>query len=638
MIQKKIMIVLLVAGICLCNSAFAEITYTVTNLNASGAGSFAEAVASSNSDGQDSRIEFSVGGTIHPSARYDLTAGNCTICATTAPSPGITFDCDNARSAFNVTSAGNRFCNIKIINTITNADGITLQGANNVVERCSFDYCRDEAVGITGASARGNVIAYCRIEHCGSQPNDGTNWANGRGILITVGSSATMVGNFIYYCCRGITVNGNFGDIRNCRVENSLSPASGHGVTITGAGIKGNVINCEANNNALAGFRFKTGCTYYRTGLSGTGNPIGLESIDADCINNGSVIVVADTPFPSWLSGATTPTSLNDVGMGTGDCQCYAGGGQTKATNPNPANGSTSVDINANLSWTAGAEASSHDVYFGTNSASPTFMGNQTATTYDPGTMANGTTYYWRIDEVGAQTLTGDLWNFATVSTTPTFVAAGTVASGAAAITPALPAGIATGDILLLSLETANQAISITNQNGGTWTEVTGSPQGTGTAGGTSATRLTVFWSRYNGTQGAPTTSDSGNHQLGRITAFRNVVASGNPWDVTAGGIEATSDTSGAIPGATTTVGDTLIVTIIATDKPDAAGTADFSAWANTNLTSVTERTDNTVNAGNGGGLGIATGIKSTAGAYGNTTVTLANAAVKGMMNIALKH
>jgi hypothetical protein len=190
---------------------------------------------------------------------------------------------------------------------------------------------------------------------------------------------------------------------------------------------------------------------------------------------------------------------------------------------------------------------------------------------------------------------------------------------------------------LLLAIETANQAISITNQNGGTWTEVTNSPQGTGTAGGTSATRLTVFWSRYNGTQGAPTASDSGNHQIGRIIAIRDAAASGNPWNVTAGGIEATSDTSGSIPGATTTVGNTLVVTIIATDKPDAAGTANFSAWTNSNLTSVTERTDDTQNAGNGGGLGIATGVKSTAGAYGNTTVTLANAAVKGMMSIALK-
>jgi len=230
--------------------------------------------------------------------------------------------------------------------------------------------------------------------------------------------------------------------------------------------------------------------------------------------------------------------------------------------------------------------------------------------------------------------------NYITVQaagTSPTFVAAGTVTSGTGAITPALPSGIAANDILLLFLETANQAISISNQNGGTWTAVASSPQGTGTAGGSSATRLTAFWSRYNGTQGAPTTSDSGNHQLGRIVAIRGVATSGDPWNVTAGGVESTADTSGAIPGATTTVANTLVVAAIATSLPDSTSTTRFSAWANSNLTSVTERTDNSVTAGNGGGLGVATGGKATAGAYGNTTVTLATAAAKGMMSIALK-
>jgi len=219
----------------------------------------------------------------------------------------------------------------------------------------------------------------------------------------------------------------------------------------------------------------------------------------------------------------------------------------------------------------------------------------------------------------------------------PTFVAAGNVASGTGTISPALPAGIAANDILLLFVETANQACSITNQNGGTWTQVSGSPQGTGTAGGTAATRLTAFWSRYNGTQGAPTVSDSGNHTLGRMIAIRGAGTSGDPCDVTAGGVEATSDTSGSIPGATTTVADTLVVAAIATSLPDASSTAKFSGWTNSDLSSLTERTDNSVNAGNGGGLAIATGGKATAGAYGATAVTLVNAAQKGMMSIAIK-
>jgi DNA-binding beta-propeller fold protein YncE/fibronectin type 3 domain-containing protein len=219
----------------------------------------------------------------------------------------------------------------------------------------------------------------------------------------------------------------------------------------------------------------------------------------------------------------------------------------------------------------------------------------------------------------------------------PTYVGAGNISSGTGTITPSLPSGLASGDVLLLFVETANQAVSISNPNGGAWAEVAGSPQGTGSAGGTSATRLTVFWSRYNGTQGNPTVSDSGNHQIARMIAIRGAAAAGDPWDVTAGGIETTSDTSASIPGVTTTVDNTLVVVAVAGSLPDANGTANFSAWSNANLANLTERTDDTRNSGNGGALGIATGEKATAGATGNTAVTHASAAIKGLITIAIK-
>ena len=228
--------------------------------------------------------------------------------------------------------------------------------------------------------------------------------------------------------------------------------------------------------------------------------------------------------------------------------------------------------------------------------------------------------------------------NYITVTgSIPTFVAAGTVASGTGAITPALPSGIATNDILLLFLNTSNQTISISNQNGGTWTQVTNSPQGTGTGGSSGSVALTVFWSRYNGTQGAPTTSDSGDHQIGRMIAIRGATTSGNPWDVTAGSSNSTSSTSATIPGATTTVANTLVVVACATGLPNTTGTSNFSTWTNSNLSSLTERTDNTQAVGVGGGLGTATGGKATAGVYGNTTVTLATSAKKAMMSVTIK-
>ncbi|MHC4397279.1 MAG: right-handed parallel beta-helix repeat-containing protein [Planctomycetota bacterium] len=93
----------------------------------------------------------------------------------------------------------------------------------------------------------------------------------------------------------------------------------------------------------------------------------------------------------------------------------YAGlGAPGQASNPSPANSATDVDVDANLSWTAGSGATSRDVYFGTTSPGSS-QGNQTATTYEPGTMSNDTTYYWRIDEINAQgTTTGDVWSFTT--------------------------------------------------------------------------------------------------------------------------------------------------------------------------------------------------------------------------------
>jgi hypothetical protein len=90
-----------------------------------------------------------------------------------------------------------------------------------------------------------------------------------------------------------------------------------------------------------------------------------------------------------------------------------------QAVNPNPANGATNVSRTQDLSWTAGSGAASHDVYFGTTNPPP-FKVNQSGTTYDTGTMAAGTTYYWRIDEKNAGgTTTGTVWSFTTTTFSP---------------------------------------------------------------------------------------------------------------------------------------------------------------------------------------------------------------------------
>lgn len=90
-----------------------------------------------------------------------------------------------------------------------------------------------------------------------------------------------------------------------------------------------------------------------------------------------------------------------------------------QAGNPNPPDGATDVNTTTNFSWTPGSGATSHDVYFGMNNPPP-FIGNQVATTFDPGTMYYSTTYYWRIDEVNGWGKTeGIVWKCTTTIIPP---------------------------------------------------------------------------------------------------------------------------------------------------------------------------------------------------------------------------
>ncbi len=90
-----------------------------------------------------------------------------------------------------------------------------------------------------------------------------------------------------------------------------------------------------------------------------------------------------------------------------------------QASNPNPLDGAVYVSTTADLTWTAGSDATSYDVYFGTISPG-TFEDNQTATSFDPGEMAVSETYYWRIDTVNSWGKTiGEVWRFTTYMPPP---------------------------------------------------------------------------------------------------------------------------------------------------------------------------------------------------------------------------
>ena len=87
----------------------------------------------------------------------------------------------------------------------------------------------------------------------------------------------------------------------------------------------------------------------------------------------------------------------------------------SKATGFVPSDGSEDIETNVSLSWHPGRIIESHCIYFGTTNPPP-YLKNTTDTIYTPGSLNQGTTYYWRIDEVGERyTRTGDIMSFKTI-------------------------------------------------------------------------------------------------------------------------------------------------------------------------------------------------------------------------------
>jgi hypothetical protein len=79
-----------------------------------------------------------------------------------------------------------------------------------------------------------------------------------------------------------------------------------------------------------------------------------------------------------------------------------------------PTNGAVAVSLAPALMWSSSSGGTSYDVYFGP-SPTPPFAVNTTATSYNPGTLATDTTYYWQIvarNSSGTSTL--PVWSFTT--------------------------------------------------------------------------------------------------------------------------------------------------------------------------------------------------------------------------------
>ncbi len=193
----------------------------------------------------------------------------------------------------------------------------------------------------------------------------------------------------------------------------------------------------------------------------GTGITSFIDTLDA---GNGTLLAIAPTAGMAWIAEWDKGVEFYD-GAGQfagGPRMFFAGGTQESgetpqgawnftadgeimfgnavnymlsiparyASMPTPADGASGLPYEqVVLSWTAGTTAASHDVYFGTSaeavaSASTDVNDSmdvlvsvgQEGTSFDPGNLEFGTTYYWRVDEVGAapdfKTYKGEVWSF----------------------------------------------------------------------------------------------------------------------------------------------------------------------------------------------------------------------------------
>ncbi len=257
---------------------------------------------------------------------------------------------------------------------------------------------------------------------------------------------------------------------------------------------------------------------------------------------------------------------------------------------------------------------SDHFITSGTSAAAPVFT--MTADTTSGDTPAGGTVFF-RLREVAVPGF--DL--------IPTWQAVGTLAEGQGDISPAWPTHVA-GDIGILLVESANEAISLGVPAG--FVELTNSPQGTGTPADTAATALAVYWCRATSdSMTAPTVTDPGNHAFAIIHTFRDCLASGTPWGVTAGGTGA-ADNDIVCPAITTTFNRALVVLVAA--RSTDASSAQQNTMVNANLTTIVERSDSGTLQGNGGGIGLVHGYKIVAGDTGTSTTTLSTGGSKGYL------
>jgi len=154
------------------------------------------------------------------------------------------------------------------------------------------------------------------------------------------------------------------------------------------------------------------------------GNSWSVLNYDANGLDLGAIYYWRIDEVNTTYSGTSPPTP--PAGRWKGEVWSFEVEGRAK--NPTPEDEAIDIPfLDLTVSWEAGRDALTHDVYFGNNyddvndantSSGPAlFRGNQGGLSYyvteSSGGLDIGRTYYWRIDEhTASETIPGHVWSF----------------------------------------------------------------------------------------------------------------------------------------------------------------------------------------------------------------------------------
>lgn len=212
----------------------------------------------------------------------------------------------------------------------------------------------------------------------------------------------------------------------------------------------------------------------------------------------------------------------------------------------------------------------------------------------------------------------------------PTWVLWGSFVEGTGAVSPGIPSGTASGDLMLLFVESYGEGTVATPSG---WTATSNSTGGQTT--GTTRTMLSLFYKVAGSSESAPSVADTGDHTMAIIHSFRGVNTGVAPTYSFGNGGTGTT-TSPSVPSYSVTNAPSLVVVAIACGF-DVANTTHLSNFTNSTLVGWTTRSGNQRDSGNGGGLWVGTGRIQNDGGTGTTTGTFASASAYAYVTVSLE-